>query len=71
MEQNAFDLVTGKVGEALKAQGYSPATGQEPEKDGQCAVFTGDETAYSILYSAEKKRFELRKCDMTDDGPSG
>ena len=70
MEQNAFSLVTGKVGEALKEQGYSLAADQKPDKDGQCAVFTGEETAYSILYREEQKRFELRKCDMTDDGPS-
>ena len=70
MEQNAFDLVTEKVGETLKAQGYSPVQGRKPEENGQCAVFAGDETAYSILYRADKKRFELRTCSMTDDGPS-
>lgn len=71
MEQNAFVLVTGKVGEALKEQGYTPVTDAKPEEDGQCAVFAGEETAYSILYRAQQKRFELRKCDMTDNGPSG
>lgn len=71
MEQNAFNLVTGKVGEVLSAQGYSSVTDQEPEEDTQCAVFAGDETAYSILYRVKQKRFELRTCGMTDDGPSG
>ncbi len=71
LEQNVFDLVTEKVGEALKAQGYVPAADPNPEEGVQSAVFAGEDVAYGILYRAEKKRFELRKCDMTDDGPGG
>jgi hypothetical protein len=71
LEQNAFDLVTKKVGEVLEAQGYSPLPGQKPEEGVQSVVFAGEDSAYSILYRAEQKRFELKKCDMTDDGPSG
>ncbi len=71
MEQNAFNLVTQKVGEVLRGQGFEPAQGAGTEQDAQCATFTGEDIAYSILYRTEQKRFELRKCEMTDDGPDG
>lgn len=71
MEQNAFGLVADKVGEALKAQGYQPVKDQPQEANVQSAVFAGEGAAYGVLYRADKKRFELRTCDVTDDGPSG
>lgn len=71
MEQNAFNLVTKKVGEALEAQGYSLLTNQKPEEGAKSAVFAGEDTAYAVLYRAEQKRFELKKCDMTENGPNG
>ena len=71
LEQNVFELVIKKVGEALEAQGCSPLPGQEPEDGAVRVVFGGEDNAYAISYRAEQKRFELKKCDMTDDGPSG
>lgn len=69
MEQNAFVYVTQKMGEALQARGFSQVKDTAAEKDRQCSVFTGDDLAYSVVYQTEKKRFELKKCGMTDDGP--
>lgn len=72
MEQNAFELITQKVGEALQERGFEPVKDTaEAERGVQCAVFGDDDLAYSILYRSEQKRFELRKCNMTDDGPDG
>lgn len=64
MDQKAFDLIVGKVGEALAGQGFS-ANG----RDGRSALFTGENTAYSVFFNEDKKRFELRTCDMDDEKP--
>lgn len=70
MDQKAFDLVAGKVGEVLGTQKFVSA-GETQEENGRCALFTGETTAYSVFYNEEKKRFELRTCDMVDDQPEG
>lgn len=70
MDQKAFDLIVEKVGAVLSAQQFAPA-GETQEESGRSALFTGETTAYSVFYSEEKKRFELRTCDMVDDQPEG
>ncbi len=70
MEQKAFDLIAEKVGAALNAQGFSPM-GTLQEETGRAALFTGESAAYSILYNQDKKRFELRTCDVDDGEPDG
>ncbi|WP_416201075.1 MAG: DUF4304 domain-containing protein [Thermocaproicibacter melissae] len=69
MEQNAFDYVTQKVGEVLQERGFSQVKNTAAEKDKQSVVFAGDDLAYGIVYQVDKKRFELKKCGMTDEGP--
>jgi hypothetical protein len=71
LEQNAFVYVTQKVGEVLQERGFSQVKNTAAEKDEQSVVFAGDDLAYSVVYQVEKKRFELKKCGMTDDGPDG
>lgn len=68
MDQKAFDLIAGKVGEALSAQGFSPA-GEPDETDGHSALFTAENSAYSVFYNESKKRFELRSCDADEGKP--
>jgi hypothetical protein len=70
LEQKAFDLIVSKVGEALSAQGYTSA-GSVEEKEGHAALFTSENSAYSVLYNIGKKRFELRSCDADDGKPDG
>lgn len=70
MDQKAFDLIAEKVGEALGTQGFVPA-GEVQEENGRYALYTGETTAYSVFYDEEKKRFELRTCDMVDEQPEG
>lgn len=71
LDQKAFKMVVEKVGAVLQQQGFQPEKGQTAEEDGQSALFTGEEIAYSILYCESKKRFELRTCDMADGVPGG
>lgn len=70
MDQKAFDLIAGKVGEVLSAQEFVSA-GEVQEENGRYALFTSETAAYSVFYNEEKKRFELRTCDMVDDQPEG
>lgn len=70
MEQQAFDLIVEKVGEALTAQGFERQTGKVKEENGHAVLFLSESVAYSVLYNQVKKRFELRTAAMTDDGPS-
>lgn len=68
MEQKAFDLIAEKVGAALSEQGFSKA-GELKEQDGRAVLFTGEDTAYSLFYNQNKKRFELRTCDVDEGKP--
>lgn len=70
MEQKAFDLVTEKVGAVLSEQGFH-RIGDLQEESGQAALFTNEDAAYSILYNQDKKRFELRTCELDDGEPDG
>lgn len=70
MDQKAFDLIAGKVGEVLAGQGFS-SLGTESEGTGCAALFAGDNAAYSVFYDEAKKRFELRTCDAEDKKPDG
>jgi len=68
LEQKAFDLIAEKVGAVLNGQGFVKA-GEEKEGSGRSVLFKGENTAYSILYHQDKKRFELRTCDAEDGEP--
>ncbi len=70
MEQKAFDLIAEKVGAVLNEQGFNNV-GNKQEESGRAALFTNEDTAYSILYNQDKKRFELRTCDLDDGEPDG
>ena len=71
MEQKAFNLVVDKVGTVLIEQGFTKADGELKEENGRAVLFTGEDTAYSIFYNSNKKRFELRTCDVDEGEPDG
>ena len=71
MDQKAFNLVADKTGEALERQGYRREGPPRQEEDGLSVVYLGEANAYGVLYRDEKKRFELRSCDMSDGAPDG
>ena len=64
----AFKSISNKVEEALKPQGFtrqkvSPAEGEI------AALFTSDNSAYSVVFFVDKQHMVLRHCAMTEDGP--
>ncbi len=69
MEQKAFDLVAEKVGAALSEQGFTRAAEEQKDNDGRTVLFTGEDIAYSVLYNPDKKRFELRTCEVDEGEP--
>lgn len=69
MEQKAFDLIAEKVGAALSGQGFARVAGEQREESGSYVLYKGENTAYSILYNQDKKRFELRSCEIEDGEP--
>ncbi len=70
MDQKAFDLIVGKVEEALAGQEFKKQDGVVKEDNGSAALFIGEALAYSVFYDEEKKRFELRTCPMEGDAPT-
>lgn len=70
MEQKAFDLIAEKVEAALAEQEFTRRPGTSQEENGEAVLYTGENVAYSVLFNKKQKRFELRTCPMTEDGPS-
>lgn len=71
MEQKEFDQIVGKAQPALEGLGFRRTGSGSREQGEREAVFTGEDTAYGILYEEERKRFSLRICDLEDGKPNG
>lgn len=69
MEKKAFELVVARLEAALTEQNFVRQTVEIKDESGRIALFTSEGIAYSVLYDNKKKRFELRTCAMTDQGP--
>lgn len=69
MDNKAFDLIAGKVEAALDSQGFVRQKVDTDSQDELIALYTGEGSAYSVLYDAEVKKYFLRSCPMTEEGP--
>lgn len=69
MEKKAFDLIVELVAQALAAQEFVQQDVSYKQEEGRVALFTSEAMAYSVVFDIHKKRFELRSCGMTDEGP--
>lgn len=69
LDNKAFDLIADKVGEALDSQGFVRQKVDTDSKSEQIALYTGEGSAYSVLFDGEVKKYFLRSCAMTDEGP--
>ena len=67
--QNAFELIAGRVEDALLKSGCTRQKVSAENENDLVALFTGENVAYSVLYEKEKHLMQLRTCPMTDDGP--
>ena len=68
MIKKAFAIVSDKVDEALKSQGFKREKVMSTDKE-MVSLFTGESVAYSVIYTFDKKHMVLRSCSMTEDGP--
>lgn len=69
MINKAFEIVNKKVEAALSEQGYTKQNVPSTASDELVALYTGEETAYSVIYYKSKKHMVMRSCAMTDEGP--
>lgn len=69
MINKAFDIVTKKVSDVLLSQNFTKQKVKGESEDELVVLFTGESTAYSIIYYIDKMHMVLRECSMTDDGP--
>ena len=67
--QNAFELIAGRVEDALLKSGCTRQKVSAENENDLVALLTGENVAYSVLYEKEKQLMQLRTCPMTDDGP--
>ncbi|MDP4120799.1 MAG: hypothetical protein Q8876_07080 [Bacillota bacterium] len=67
--KEAFGIVNAKVGDELEKQGFSRVNVKSSNNDEIAMLYTGTDTAYSVVYYIDKKHMVLRNCDMTEDGP--
>lgn len=63
-----FELITEKVGTALKEQNFSKEKVASTDKE-LVALFTSEAIAYSVVYYMDKMHVVLRSCAMSEDGP--
>lgn len=66
--KKAFGIITAKVEEALKPQGFTREKVAGSDKE-MVSLFTGESVAYSVIYYTDKMHVVLRSCTMTEDGP--
>ena len=70
MEKKAFDLIVELVAQALAAQEFvqqDVSYKQEEWEGSPCLPVR--RWPHSVVFDKHKKRFELRSCGMTDEGP--
>lgn len=70
MDFNAFDLISEKLMEELKQQGFNDPEPMEDE-DGRAEIIKTKDVAYSLLYDEKRERFELRSAILDEDGEAG
>lgn len=67
--KKAFGIITDKLGETLKAQGFAKQKVESSNANELVSLYTGENVAYSVIYYMDKMLCVLRSCTMTDDGP--
>lgn len=70
LEQKAFELIKGKLQEALADQGFGEAVALNSE-DGTAVMFSTGEVAYGLFYEEKKKKFVLRSTTMISKNEPG
>lgn len=69
MINRAFDIVNKKVEAVLSEQGFKRMNVPSTDSNEMVSLYTGEETAYSVVYYKNKMHMVMRSCAMTADGP--
>lgn len=70
MINKAFEIVNNKVEAALEIRGGFTRQNVSSTDSGELVtMYTGEDTAYSVIYYKNKKHMVMRSCAMTEDGP--
>lgn len=69
MINKAFEIVNKKVENVLSQQEFTRQNVPSTASDELVSLYTGTDTAYSIIYYKSKKHMVMRSCSMTEEGP--
>lgn len=69
MINKAFEIVNRKVEASLSEQGFTKQNVSGTDSNELVSLYTGEATAYSVIYYKDKKHMVMRSCSMTEDGP--
>lgn len=69
MLNEAFTLISDKVEETLKPQGFAKVKISSTDDNELVSLYTSENVAYSVIYYKDSMHTLLRSCAMTDDGP--
>ena len=67
--EKAFEIVNKKVEAVLSEQSYTANNVTSADSNELVTLYTGETTAYSVIYYKDKKHMVLRSCDMADGAP--
>ena len=67
--EKAFEIVNKKVENALTQQEYKRQNVASTDSNELVTLYTGESTAYSVIYFKDKKHMVMRSCDMVDGSP--
>lgn len=68
-QQKVVELIAGRAEKVLEQQEFKRQKNMVEEEHGSAVLYIGENSAYSILYNQDEKKFELRSTLMTDEGP--
>ncbi len=67
--EKAFEIVNKKFEAAVAPQGFTAQNVTSADSRELVKLYTGETTAYSVIYYMDKKHMVLRSCDMNDGAP--
>lgn len=68
--KKAFELIASKVEEELSKSNFTREKVSSGDSNELVALFTGENVAYSVVYTKDRQQMILRTCGMTaEDGP--
>ena len=67
--ERAFEIVNKKVEAALSEQGFKAQNVTSADSGELVKLYTGESTAYSVIYFKDKKHMVMRSCDAADGEP--